>query len=214
MKKKVSFEKKVHFPTMIGEISAISLEHNLHFVDESNMDGFLILTGKYKQTEASRLEEEFSYQIPTEISLTEKLDVHTVTIEISDFSYEIQEDSIVCHIELTIEGLEIITDDENRECDGDPSTPIVEELPVLEKKEMELLEESNNDDNDSDSFSLFDIQDDSETYGTFVVYIVRQNESIQSIIEKYHTSLEEVEKYNDIHNVNIGSKLIIPLLNE
>ena len=32
MKKKVAFQKQIEFPTMIGEISAISLEQDLHFV--------------------------------------------------------------------------------------------------------------------------------------------------------------------------------------
>ena len=61
---------------------------------------------------------------------------------------------------------------------------------------------------------FFNIEDDQDTYGTFVVYIVRENETINSIIEKYNTSLEEIEKYNDIKDLNIGTKLIIPLLNE
>ena len=63
--------------------------------------------------------------------------------------------------------------------------------------------------------SLFiHMDDDTDTYGTFVVYIIRQNESINSILEKYPTSLEEIEKYNDINNLSIGTKLIIPLINE
>ena len=40
------------------------------------------------------------------------------------------------------------------------------------------------------------------------------NESINSIIEKYNTTIEELEKYNDIKEINIGTKLIIPLKNE
>ena len=64
MKKKISFEKKIEFPTMIGEVTTVSLDHNLKFIDESNVEGDLLLTGKYKLTEASRLEEDFKYNIP------------------------------------------------------------------------------------------------------------------------------------------------------
>ena len=46
------------------------------------------------------------------------------------------------------------------------------------------------------------------------MYVVRQNETINSIIEKYHTSIEEIEKYNDIKDLSIGTKLIIPVPNE
>ena len=38
------------------------------------------------------------------------------------------------------------------------------------------------------------------------------NETINTIISKYNTSLEEIEKYNDLKELSVGSKLIIPLL--
>ena len=33
---------------------------------------------------------------------------------------------------------------------------------------------------------------------------------IESIIEKYQTTKEELQNYNDLTNVKVGSKLIIP----
>ena len=70
-------------------------------------------------------------------------------------------------------------------------------------------------DSKDENESLFvHLDENSETYGTFIVYIVRQNETINSIIEKYNTSIEEIEKYNDIKDLSIGTKLIIPLLND
>ena len=61
MKKKITFKKEVEFPTMIGEITEVSLDHNLKYIDEKNIEGDLLLSGKYKITEASRLEEDFNY---------------------------------------------------------------------------------------------------------------------------------------------------------
>jgi len=217
MKKNVAFEKKIEFPTMIGEISSISLEHTLKFVDESNIEGAFLLTGTYKMTEASRLEENFSYQIPTEIALTEKIDLNTSKLEITDFTYEIEnEDVMVCHIELLIEGLEVLEEEkEDRECDGDPVLEKEIEIPAVEKKE-EVVEEENisREKNDDEKSFFLNLPDEQDTYGTFVVYIVRQNESLHDIMDKYHTSVEEMEKYNDIHDITIGSKLIIPLLHD
>ena len=68
---------------MIGEITAISLDHTLKLVDESNITGEFKVSGNYKLTEASRLEEKFDYTIPVEIALTEKLDLSTAKISIS-----------------------------------------------------------------------------------------------------------------------------------
>ena len=221
MKKKINIEKRVDFPTMIGEITAISLDHDLKFIDNLNVNGDLILSGKYKMTEASRLEEEFLYKFPIEIALTEKLDLNTTKIEISDFYYEIENDDImICHVDLDIEGLEVIEfcDDlfEERDCDGDKNKekeiPIKEEKIIEEREEKEEKEEIKIE--EKEEINIMNIEEDNETYGTFVVYIIRQNETVNSILEKYNTSIEELEKYNDLKNINIGTKLIIPLLKD
>ncbi len=237
MEKKITFEKQIRFPTMIGEISAISLEPNLRFLDDSNVEGDLLLRGKYKLTEASRLEEDFEYQIPMEITLQNKLDLDTAKIDITDFTYDIEEEDFMnCHIELMVVGDEIVEElEENRECDDNPQEKEIE-IPKIEdnskeeskKEEREegikrIEKDITNDENEEEMIeeshsvesSLFmNFSDENESFGTFLVYIVRQNESINSIIEKYHTTLEDVEQYNDITNIDIGSKLIIPLKNE
>lgn len=224
MKKKINIEKRVDFPTMIGEITAISLDHDLKFIDNLNVNGDLILSGKYKMTEASRLEEEFLYKFPIEIALTEKLDLNTTKIEISDFYYEIENDDImICHVDLDIEGLEVVDfcDDlfEDRECDGDknkeveiPKKEVIEPPVEEERHDEEEIEELIED--KKEEINIMNFDDENETYGTFVVYIVRQNETVNSILEKYNTTIEELEKYNDLKNINIGTKLIIPILKE
>lgn len=233
MKKKVNFEKSFTFPMMIGEITAISLEQDLKFIDESCIEGNLLLKGKYKLTEASRLEEDFDYKIPIDISLIEKLDLNTAKVDITDFTYEIVNgDEMNCHIELLVEGLEVL--DEVRECDGDINNvdeSIVENVVEEKGSEEDMINDSmdiiSNDDllhedNEleetvekvEEDNSFFNFSDDKETFGTFIVYIVRQNETVNSIIEKYKTSIEELEKYNDLNDLSVGSKLIIPILNE
>ena len=222
MKKKINIEKRVDFPTMIGEITAISLDHDLKFIDNLNVNGDLILSGKYKMTEASRLEEEFLYKFPIEIALTEKLDLNTTKIEISDFYYEIENDDIMkCYVDLDIEGLEVVDfcDDlfEDRECDGDKN----KEKEIPKKEVEEIIEERHDEeeieeilDEKKEEINIMNFDDENETYGTFVVYIVRQNETVNSILEKYNTTIEELEKYNDLKNINIGTKLIIPILKD
>jgi len=213
MQKKVEIKKKIEFSSMIGEISAISLENNLKFVDNNSIDGELIILGKYKETSASRLEEDFHFEIPVDISLTEAVDASTGKIEIGDFYYDIVDgNSLLCNIEVTIDALEVL--EEERECDGDPIDEKEIEIPHIEEKNIiTTVEEEREEDNTVKKESFFQI-DNEETYGTFVVYLVQQNETINSIIEKYQTSIEEIEKYNDIKNILPGSKVIIPVSNE
>lgn len=235
MKKKVTFDKSMEFPSMIGQISAISLDSALRFVDETNIEGDLIVSGKYKLTEASQLEEDFYYKIPIEITLTENLDIDHSSIEISDFTYETQENMLICHIELFINGIEIIEEkivEEERECDGEekmeneieiPHKNIEEEVVSEEKtiendesilNEKEEMKEDLEETEEKDNSLFFNFKDDDDQYGTFIVYIVRQNETINSIIEKYHTTLEELEQYNDLKDIQNGTKLIIPAHND
>lgn len=225
MKKRVIIDKQIQFPTMIGEITAISLEKELSFVDSNNVEGNLYVKGKYKLTEASRLEEDFYYKIPTEIVLSEKIKLENAQIEIMDFSYQIEnQDTMICHIELLIEGEEVEEMLEDRECDGDSSDKKEIEIPSIAEEivtvddntsnDSATLDEENND-NEVLHESVFPELNENDTeYGTFLVYNVRGNETIQSIIEKYHTTLEEVEKYNDIKDLSVGTKIIIPLIDD
>lgn len=225
MKKIISFEKKIEFPSMIGEVTSISLDHNLKFIDNYNISGNLILSGTYKLTEASRIEDDFYYELPTEIILTEPLEYESAKIEIDDFFYEIENDyNVICYIDVRVEGLEVvdIIEEEKlpelkevvikpeqietsteRECDSD----IMPEKPIEEMEEIKLMpQESNHVEN-----ILENINDTEETYSTYSVYILREEETIASLIEKYKTTKEELENYNDLTNLNIGSKIIIPL---
>ena len=230
MKKIISFEKQITFPSMIGEITTLDLEHNLNFIDNSNIEGELLLKGKYKLTEASRLEEEFSYKIPVEVILTEKLDLNTTKIDIEDFNYEIEnEDTMICKIDLKVEGveeIEIFDEDistteikeekkQTRECDYEPKEIEIPTKQLVEEKEKTKEDVKEQTKEENKITSIFNsLSDSEETYATYSVYILRQEETLNTIIEKYKTTREELEKYNDLTNIAIGSKLIIPSTNE
>ena len=243
MKKTLSFEKKIEFPSMIGEITSISLDHNLKFIDECNIEGNFLVSGTYKLTEASRIEESFNYELPSEIILGEKIDIDSGKINIEDFYYEIENDyTLICYIEVKIEGVEIIeieseesrtkeicsseetqeleevvlnveeikipATEEVRECDGDYQTD-------KENKEEEREEETMPVETKNTVSSLFEtINESDETYSTYSVYILREEETISSLINKYKTTKEELESYNDLSNLSIGSKVIIPFHEE
>lgn len=212
MKKKISIKKRIEFSSMIGEICSISLENHLSFKDSNSIDGFLTILGTYKATIASQIEEDFHYDIPVDITLTEAVDSINGNIDITDFYYDIEEDhSLLCNIEITIEAPEVL--EEERECDGDSITEKEIEIPHIESVEEEEYAEEERPAEDEKKLdtSFFQIEEEKESYGTFVVYVVSQNETINEIIKKYNTSIEEIEKYNDIKELSIGTKLIIPV---
>ena len=231
MKKTISFEKKIEFPSMIGEITSISLDHNLQFVDSYNIEGNFIISGTYKLTEASRIEESFSYELPSEIILSEKLDLNTSKIEIEDFYYEIEnDDTLICYIEIKVEGVEEIEVKEEIECEKEleeislkvenielPEEEMVRECDGDVKEYVEEEKERDEEMNKNDmpvSSPFENINESEETYATYTVYILREEETVTSLIGKYKTTKEELESYNDLSNLSVGSKIIIPLHEE
>ena len=262
MQKVISFNKNLEFKTMISEITSISLDQHLAFMDESSISGELVISGKYKLTAASRLEEDFIFHLPIEIVLTEKLEEATRKVTIEDFRYDIQEDDTLdCHVELLIEGVEIIdvdeeentnddresvveelpleqlTEDEDkskklvveentskRECDNDMVDNIINSsedleanelnsdlLPVEKESVSEVISTTEVSENSVEVGSLFSsFKESDETFATYSVYIFRQNDTIEAVMDKYQVTKEELENYNDLSSLTIGSKLIIP----
>lgn len=314
MRKVISFDKELEFKTMIGEITSISLDQDLSFQDDSTVSGELVVSGKYKLTAASRLEDDFLFHLPMEIVLTERLDSKTRNVTIEDFRYEVEDnDILLCHIDLLVEGVEIIDDIESdssdsdiRETTGSSASEIVDSshdagikselseeelrpvevtdivtpiestfsIPVVSNEREEpfmdivpaissnasdksidvdvdisvnnnvtdtadtntnvntntninssaIANSSSNamietadtkdlkDQDESDGVgSLFSsFKDSDETFATYSVYIFRANDTIEMIMDKYQVTKEELESYNDLSSLTIGSKVIIP----
>ncbi len=302
MKKIVSFDKNLDFKSMIGEISSISLDHTLKFEDGSNVCGEFIISGSYKLTEASRLEESFEFKVPVEIILSEVLDVSSSKIDIEDFNYHVEnDDTLVCHIEVKVEGveevsieeevveverlsedtlleeedlpvLEVVSDKDvedvilERECDDEYKSDVhndpfdIKEIEVSvrddegnggdniindnENENIDSISDNNDDVNSTvsdninstidgkkdDSVALGEMEESSasgnvgslfssfkdsdETFSTYSVYILRSDETIEAIMSKYKVTKEELENYNDLGSLGLGSKVIIPTANE
>ncbi len=236
MKKIISIDRDISFKTMIKEITSICLDHTLKFVSNSSVEGDLIVSGTYKMTEASRLEEDFEYKIPVSISTTLNFVLDTAEVEIDDFSYEVvDDDTLSVKIDILLEGVEevIIEKEEVRECDGeeekeveiplkevDDETVLVNnDIEVVEDKKVEVeeVEEKDNDkdkDNKTINSLFMSLTEEDETFSTYLVYIMRKNDSIEKVLDMYGITREELSNYNDLDSVEVGSKLIIPCSNE
>ncbi len=261
MKQIISFEKEIPFKTMIGEITSISLEHTLAFENDTTILGDFIVSGSYKMTEASRLDEPFSYKVPVDIELTSSLEENSRRLEIENFTYEILDDeALLVKIDLLVEGLEKIVEEEesvevleeeteevlHQEDSLLEQEPIVEEETIVEEVRESVLEtepitvleeqavidaqESIDKVNSvtplkeeiveekvvevppkeviNSIFSVF--KDTEETFATYSVYILRQDDTIDEVLNRYGVSREEAAKYNQLEELKVGSKLILP----
>lgn len=248
MKQIISFEKEIAFKTMIGEVTSISLEHTLSFQGPSTISGDIIVSGTYKMTEASTLEEDFQYAIPVDIMLTKELEEDNRSITIHNFTYDIRnEDTLHLYIDVLVKGREVIDLEEDEE---EVIEPVREEQPKIDEEQVEdttndnkelltdiEVEESQkvidniiNTDKKEEPVIKNDTQEEiktttdtkvmnsifsafantEETYTTYSVYLLRENDSIENIIENYGVTREELSYYNDLDNLNVGSKIIIP----
>ena len=49
-----------------------------------------------------------------------------------------------------------------------------------------------------------------DTYTTYIVYLVNETDTIDSICNKYKINKEKVYDYNDIKDIKCGMKLVLP----
>jgi LysM repeat protein len=61
---------------------------------------------------------------------------------------------------------------------------------------------------------LNSVKVEDDNYITYQIHIVKETDSIESILVKYNMSLDELKEYNDFTNLSLGMKLIIPIVNE
>lgn len=286
----VSFTKDIEFKNMINKITSISLEHTLSSDDDSTIKGDFIVSGSYKMTAASQIENDFSYKIPVDIEVLDKYDLTNLVIDIDDFTYEVvDEDVLRVHIDLLLDKLELKENNEEEASDDDLLDDdlfleVEDEVPLEvtrkeeetedreerkeeeEKEEMreekeEIKEEFQEDittdreekevedvaqkigndfreeqekleqvqeevtlecdespkaveyvlEENSETPSLFSSFDNSnETYSTYSVYILREGDSLDSVINKYKTTKEKLEEYNDLSDLKVGMKIVVP----
>ena len=199
MKKIIPFSKEIEFNTNIYEINSISLEHNLKIKD-NKVTGEFIISDDYKEDEFRLNVEPFIYNIPFNIDLDDKYILDEVKIEIDDFNYEVKNNKLEISISVSIDNIEVIE--------------LLDE-PVVEdndnREEVEQIEDVKVIDNKCTLNTIFDsFEDKDDVYVTYNVHIYRENDTIDNIINLYKTTKEKLEEYNDLSNITLGSKIIIP----
>jgi len=210
MKKLVPFKKDIAFDTNIAEINSISLEHEITNHEESLIAGKFIVSGDYKMTDTSTHLDNFEYELPFNINIDKKYNIDNAEIDISDFYYEIINNRILSvNIELSVDNVEeVVMEREEIIEELEKAPEIIEEIPEI-PEEVQTIE--NNEPREGINVkSLFDGLDEDEAYTVYKIHIVTENDTVESIALDYEVTKEDLDKYNNLSEVKIGDKIIIP----
>ena len=241
MKSVIPFTKELDFNAKVQEITSISLEREFS-VEEGSVVGNLFVTGDYKSHEISVNVTPFSFKIPFTIEIPDNLDKDSITIEISDFAYDMVDDSkITVHIELELEGQEIEKEEEEEvskpvvEVDSEEILKMMEErhddedadtTQDIEEKEEEksndekvdreeVLIEAKNEKSlqESEDVIMQNVDADNE-FTTYHIHMVKEGETVETICTMYNSNMNLLMDYNDLSNLTPGEKILIPTENE
>lgn len=203
MKTIVPYSKEIKFETKISEIVSMSLEHELNIKDEEVLGDFVI-SGEYKTHEISVNKEKFLYRLPFSVDLTEDIIKDSLEFNIEDFYYDlIGDDTLKVNIEFSVNA---------EEKEKEEVLPIEE--PELEPIEIPVIEEEIEERVEADEV-MESIKNDDDTYITYHVHIIRENETIETICTMYNTDIDTIKQYNSTDSLSLGDKLVIPnVINE
>ena len=219
----IPYTKEIVFDTKIAEISSISLEHEMN-TNESELLGNFIVSGEYKAHELSVNKESFSHTLPFSIELSDNIDLESIDFSITDFTYEVVNDNTLkVFVEFNVLANEKEIKEELKEDLFQSVTTAVEndiELPEVIANVTKEVEERNGEepvietleqiDNASQKTILDSINNDNDTYALYHIHIVKEAETIDMISAKYNTTIDIINEYNDLTNIGVGDKLIIP----
>lgn len=217
MKKTIAFEKQLAFKTNLNEITSIALENTLK-CEENTVEGDLIINGTYKITETSINVENFEFTIPMNIEIDNKYITKEIQIDISNFYYEVlNNNTLKVNIEILLDNL-IEKLEENKipkeelpiqeeRCIEEPDIP--EEIEPIEVPKT-IKEEVKTETKEIDIFKTIE---DQEEYATYHVYIIRKEDTLETIMNKYNITKEKLSEYNNINEIKLGDKIIIPTQN-
>lgn len=225
MNQKIEFKKDCMLKTYVSSITDISLTHDYKILDDT-IEGYFDVTGSYKVTMSSVETESFMFTIPFTIALSSLIDKDTIDLKLSDFNYSVEKD--VLHLKMFLDmdyqEIEIKEDTKDNEeidnmindlMDKENTTNIKSPSEfhnevmldnVIDSKEEVSTKEKVSEKNFNTIFN--EVKE--SNFSKYKVYIMRSKDTLESILVKYNVTMDEIKEYNDIDNINIGSKIVIP----
>lgn len=228
-------ERDFLFKDSIFEITSISVEHD-EDINGSNLEGDFIISGDYRLHEISINKEDFSFKLPFTHEIRSNINLDTVNLEITDFTYELNNnDELHVHIEYIVSGeqslIEFADEKDLNEflnktdaevvdlTEDEPRFKEVSKEEILnipaedsKKEETEEPKEEIKEDKPSEisTNNIIGSINADETYVKYHVHTVMQNDTLEGILDKYKITLTELKKYNTFEALEVNMKLVIP----
>lgn len=213
MHKIISLKKEITFKNTIEEIVSISMDDKL-CLEDLLVKGDFVVEGEYLTLSKK---EPFHFEIPYLGYLEEHYDSCKATVKVDDFYYEIIEpNKLLLSIDILVDNLlerSIVEDNLDLVPENLEERVMQADVEDVKKEnnrvEINNLDEALLEDKTGEREVLVFKDNYQEAYMTYKVYIVREGDSVESILDKYSISLETLNKYNVINELNVGDKLII-----
>ena len=228
-------ERDFLFKDSIFEITSISVEHD-EDINGSNLEGDFIISGDYRLHEISINKEDFSFKLPFTHEIRSNVNLDTVNLEITDFTYELNNnDELHVHIEYIVSGeqsliefadekdldeflnktdAEVVdlTEDEPRfkEVSKEEILNIPAEDSKKEEKKETKKEIKEDKPSEISTNNIIGSINADETYVKYHVHTVMQNDTLEGILDKYKITLTDLKKYNTFEALEVNMKLVIP----
>ena len=208
-------ERDFLFKDSIFEITSISVEHD-EDINGSNLEGDFIISGDYRLHEISINKEDFSFKLPFTHEIRSNVNLDTVNLEITDFTYELNNnDELHVHIEYIVSGeqslIEFADEKDLNEFLNKTDAEVVD-LTEDEPRFKEVSKEEIKEDKPSEisTNNIIGSINADETYVKYHVHTVMQNDTLEGILDKYKITLTELKKYNTFEALEVNMKLVIP----
>ncbi|MDD4298511.1 MAG: LysM domain-containing protein [Bacilli bacterium] len=182
-----------------------------------NLPFDITLDTRYNVDQAKVDIDDFYYEIVNDQILNVNIDVLIDGIEVvNDFKIEKESEEVKDNpidIKEIIEEIDEIEEEIDASDDLDEEEEDREVMDLFKEIETPAVDVAIEHDavTEQKIKSLFDSFDDkNESFTTYHVHIVRENDTIETIVAKYNIPMEEIAAYNKIDELKLGDKIIVP----
>ena len=236
MKQTIEFKKTCMMKTYVEEVTDITVTHD-YKVLEDTVEGYFDIVGRYKVTRSSVTDEDFMFTVPFTIAIGDNIDKDSINLSMNDFEYSVQKDLLHLDMKLDFEYNEVAIKEEKElepeetedtledtideelekinveEETMDEINPI-EEIKMDNEEEINVTLEEEQLDTKKEIDNILDGFKDENSYYKYKIYIMKEEDTLESIAIKYDVTLDTLKEYNNLEEVKVGDKIIIPTVDE